>query len=109
MISLDEYHNFLTKIEWTGTTGENEGFSKNKHLQIYPNPASDYIDILYSGEEKILFFEIVDQYGRRIFVKDNLSKTMQFGLDVSDLPTGLYFINLYTESNLVLSKKTIIN
>ena len=92
-----------------GTTGENEGFSKNQHLQIYPNPASDYFDILYSGKEEILFFELIDQYGRRIFIKDNLSKTMQFSLDVSGLPSGLYFINFYTESNMVISKKAIIN
>jgi len=109
MISLEEYHNFLTKIEWTGTTGEIEGFSKNQNLRISPNPASDYIDIQYSGGENILFFELMNQYGKRIFIKEDLSKTIKFSLDVSNLPSGLYFINLYTESNLVISKKAIIN
>lgn len=109
MISLEEYHNFLTKIEWTGTTGEFEGISKNQGLQIFPNPASEYIDIIYSGEEEIVFIEIKDQYGRSVFKKEGLSKINNFGLNVSNLPSGMFFLNLYTENNIVISKKVIIN
>ena len=109
MISLEEYHNFLTKIEWTGTTGEIEGFSENQALQIFPNPASDYINIMYSGEEEILFFELINQYGKRVFIKEDLSQNKYFSLNVSNLPTGIYFINIFTENNLAISKKVIIN
>jgi hypothetical protein len=57
---------------------------------IYPNPTSDYINISYSSiTEKIERIDILNQLGNMVMqVKE--SET----INISDLPSGIYFIHI---------------
>ena len=107
MIEMDEYHNFITKIKWTGTTGENEINNIDKAVQVFPNPANDKIRITISNNNEILFFELIDKYGRKIR-ENRVQQNGQFTVDISDLSTGIYFIYFYTKNEKVISKKIIV-
>lgn len=62
----------------------------NDGFQIYPNPASDYITIVFNSDEP-LSVDFFDLAGRKI-----LHHSMHSGirLDVSQFPKGIYFIKM---------------
>lgn len=64
----------------------------NSSIRIYPNPASDFLNI--SSEKEILNAEIMNIGGQ-------LVKTVSGhfnSVDISDLSDGFYFVKVYTES-----------
>ncbi|NOX48564.1 MAG: T9SS type A sorting domain-containing protein [Chlorobi bacterium] len=105
IIEMDEYHNFLTKIKWTGTTGENE--MTGEGVRVFPNPAKDKIKITILNDNEILSFEIVDKYGRKL-VKKEIRQNGEFIFNTSDLSPGIYFIYFYTQNKNVISEKIIV-
>ncbi|MGK6340909.1 T9SS type A sorting domain-containing protein [Chryseobacterium sp. DT-3] len=62
-----------------------------KTVVVYPNPASDFIKINSSG--KIKNIEIYDMAGKKIEFRSENDK-----IDVSNLSTGNYLINIKTEN-----------
>ena len=109
MIEMDEYHNFITKIKWVGTTGENEIAKKDEFIQVFPNPATDQIEIILTKDDGILYLELMDKYGRKVLTKGRIRENNQFTIDISNLSAGLYFIYFYTMNKEIISKKIIIN
>lgn len=103
----NNYDNFITKLQWSGTTGENKLFDDNNDLLVFPNPATEVISISYSGQEDILFFDMFDRYGRRVS-KRSIVNNGQINIDISNLTSGIYIFNFYTKTSKVLSKKIII-
>ena len=76
------------------------------NLNIYPNPASDYIQISVPEEISIDKFEIVDILGKKVLF-GNLEN--QTNINVEKLNNGVYFLNLYTDKarqtkKIVISK-----
>jgi hypothetical protein len=105
---VNNYDNYITKIQWTGTTGENEAFSGNKRITVYPNPGNNIINILQPENDEIVFLELGDKYGRSIIRKEKNTHTGKLKIDVSDLAPGVYFINVRTKNNKAISEKLII-
>jgi len=108
LIPTNNYDNFITKLQWYGTTGDNEIYNNNRDLRIYPNPATDKINISFSGQEDILFFELIDRYGKQIN-RRNIVNESQININISNLTSGIYIFNFYTKTNKVLSKQIIVN
>lgn len=100
------------KLYFTGFTGQSEGkytfmqeklslvssrdFGAIKMLQVYPNPASDYLNVVldHSGESSL---QIIDMAGRTVFT--NLYNTSGFTnlvLDINHLNSGLFFLKVNT-------------
>ncbi|AZA83847.1 hypothetical protein C1637_13560 [Chryseobacterium lactis] len=67
-----------------------EGKSKNKILQVYPNPASDILNIVATSEIKHV--SVTDISGKMINVRLEGNK-----IDVKSLPTGNYILNVETK------------
>lgn len=70
---------------------------KVERLKLYPNPASDYINVQYANNEAGKTAEIVllDAQGRLLqqFQNDAQGKTEQ-RLNIQDLPNGTYFVKV---------------
>jgi hypothetical protein len=66
------------------------------HFSIFPNPALDKIEI--SGYEEGLL-EISDSFGRSV----NFNFSNQF-IDISDLPSGMYFISIRSKEGIVIKR-----
>ena len=72
-------------------------------LQVYPNPASDRINVLFDlvGQADI---EIIDMTGRRVYnTRHNAGGFTNYSLDVSSLNPGVFFIRVSAdgESNVL--------
>lgn len=73
-----------------------------KDFTIYPNPAKDEINIWIKNDEKYIF-KITNPLGQIVQTSDK--KT----INLRGLPSGEYFLSVYTEKNtLVGSKKFIV-
>lgn len=76
---------------FTTTTGIRET-DLNKNLEIFPNPANDFITIKRPFEQELKYF-IYDAQGKA--VKQETSEK----IDISDLQRGLYFIRAIGEQS----------
>lgn len=87
---------------------ENRGRAENfNKVKIFPNPGSDYINIEFS---KVGIFEslyLTDNLGRR-FLDKNIGSNEQVILDVSNLDSGIYFVNFINNETLFTEKVLIL-
>lgn len=105
---------------WQGTSGVAEGnFSFiqlnavnalgvksveiDSGLSVYPNPVKDILHIKAAGD--VSEFRVFNLAGQKIHSKKNTSKTPQ--LDVSDLPTGNYLLQLIYKNGNATSVRFI--
>ncbi|MFC2119231.1 HYR domain-containing protein, partial [Bacteroidota bacterium] len=64
---------------------------------IYPNPAKEYLNIVYTEGENIENITIIDNQGRRVWEKE--INESYYVLDVSDFKLGLYFLQVKLPEN----------
>jgi hypothetical protein len=88
-------------IRMNNTNGINEYVNNSLEGLLFPNPAENKISIkLNSAISKI---EILDSKGQLILLqKDNL-------IDISNLPSGIYFVKVFTENGKLFSSKFVKN
>lgn len=67
-------------------------------FSVYPNPATEYVDIKLSGSDQLTGFYLYDLTGKLIFQKrvenENLSVSSTTRIDVSSLRPGIYLVKL---------------
>ena len=70
-------------------------------LTIYPNPASDYINILFSAKSTGSIVSIVDLNGRILYSEHgNNASFNNWQVDISDLPAGFYTVVVEQDSQV---------
>ena len=79
----------------------------NKKINIYPNPAKDFI-IIDNSINNILKIDILNINGMLIKSFSPADKKI-IKLSVSDLPKGIYIVRINNEENTNYFKKLIIN
>ena len=93
-----------------GTLGSSSYDIDDEEILIYPNPTDDYINIeLDHFEYKDLQIEISDINGKTIKRFDSNIEAEILKINIEDLKSGIYFLNLLENSERILSKKIIIN
>ncbi len=88
----------LFKSGCTGTTSVDEEFADKKlSIEMYPNPASSFLNIALSNIEEGTQIRVFDGKGGQIEafkVENNLSQNHNFQLNISNYPIGSYFIHV---------------
>ncbi len=74
----------------------------DESISVYPNPASDYINIELTYDQTILAINCYDIFGKKV-----LKTSQNTQLDLSKLMSGMYFIEIKTDIGSV-TKKIII-
>ncbi len=69
-----------------------EDFNFSKYLNLYPNPASQVLNISQNDSIEIQSFEIFDALGQLVIAVPNAKMTSN--IDISKLRTGTYFIKV---------------
>lgn len=93
-----------------GVLSSSNILNDEKGITIYPNPTHDYINIdLSEFEYDNLEIEITDITGKTIRKIDTIIETEVLKINVEDLKSGIYFINLLENSKRVSTHKIIIN
>jgi hypothetical protein len=92
---------------FTNTVLNNDTFTNNKNVSIYPNPVKDNLNINikdFSGEVSV---KIIDINGREVFNKNINNFITSNMLDLSSFSSGIYVLKLSGEG-LNYSEKIII-
>lgn len=75
-------------------------------FRLYPNPTSDVLYVESSNSEVSQSYQILDAMGTIVF-SDKLNAGSS--IDVSRLPTGLYYLQLLTLNELITKKFSVIH
>jgi hypothetical protein len=87
------------------STGIFEGIDEkfvNDLISIFPNPAIDKITIETSGVVKESYLEIVNIEGQKLMTSQITQSQTQ--IDISSLPSGVYFVRLTNDKTVELGK-----
>jgi len=102
---------FLCSFEEENCFETNIGVGINNYssnLFLYPNPTTGKLKI-ENGELRIINVEVFDVYGRKQKAEGRKQKAEgEIEIDLSNLAAGVYFVKIYTESEIV-TKKVIKN
>lgn len=76
-----------------------------KSLRVYPNPATDFVNFVWEGDATYLI-RITDAHGKAVAEPSRVESG--YSLDVSTLPSGLYFYKLYSNQDISTHGKFIL-
>lgn len=91
----------------TGTLSLTD-FDLEQEISIYPNPATDYVNIKSNISEKVKSIEFYNALGQRIYY-ENVFNISDIKIDVSNFRKGIYFVKVNFESTKIVSSKLILN
>jgi hypothetical protein len=77
------------------------------HFRIYPNPASESINIVYDVQQHALF-ELFDLWGRKVTATTLYSYHKNRVVHVNELPPGLYSYSITSLQAQLQSGKIVI-
>jgi hypothetical protein len=87
---------------YSDITGINE-VTDNYNVSIYPNPANDYLMINTTTNEN-LKIEIYTIRGQSVISTECINNASQMRIDISQLPSGMYFIRIANNQNNITKK-----
>jgi len=73
----------------------NNVFTKNNNITVYPNPASDKLNIEFDETTKNVSFSIADLSGKTIISSTLINSSL---IDISGLNIGMYLLNIGTDN-----------
>ncbi len=78
--------------------------SQRANASIFPNPTNGNVSVISSDEiESVEMYNAIGTIAKK-FSSVNALSTI---LDISELPTGIYFMKILTKNNFVLTRKLI--
>lgn len=79
-----------------GSLSAKESLKTTDDFKVYPNPASETLNIQYQSDEKEVKAEIIDDKGLTVSIKNIKSGNGSFNekMDLRGLPAGMYFIKI---------------
>lgn len=92
--------NFIFEVSISNSTLSLDDFVKNKNIQLFPNPSSDFIII--SNLEKIETFSILNTLGQEV-VKGKIINDEK--IDISNFKNGLYFLRFENGNTIKFIKE----
>lgn len=91
----------------TGTLSLTD-FDLEKEISIFPNPATNFLNIKSNSTEKIKSIEFYNTLGQLVYY-NNVSNISDIKIDISNLKKGIYFVKINFENSKVASSKLILN
>lgn len=89
------------------TSIKNESTAKQINVQVYPNPASNFLTVACTEMNNDVVVTITDISGK-IHYKNTASQIHTLQVDTHDFSEGLYFVQIQTE-NIIQTKKIFIS
>jgi hypothetical protein len=91
----------------TAISPESEG---DLHINVYPNPADDYLEVVLSGstgmKKEISLQNVMGQIIDSKILNENIGKTT---LDLSNIPDGIYLLRLTAGKSLFTRKINVVH
>ncbi|MDC3030136.1 T9SS type A sorting domain-containing protein [Flavobacteriales bacterium] len=80
-------------------------YNQNK-LSVFPNPASNYLDVIVDSEQSFHLLELFDMQGRKVHSKQIWD--VKNRLDIQFLERGTYLLKVYSKGQQ-LTKRIVLN
>ena len=99
-IKATDGQNMYYSDQFSYTLGDAYGIDITKDISgvaVFPNPTNSYF--IVKSPAPVIKIEVLDSKGKSLFIKTNDAL-----IDMSSYPTGLYFIRIYTDDKLVITK-----
>jgi hypothetical protein len=96
--------NSFIRFTYDASVGIQQQFSGNKSIGVYPNPANSYVTFVnpLSNDEMLRVYTL---QGKLLFI-DQVSGNSNYMLNLSDLPEGMYVVEMGTlRSKFIVSKR----
>jgi hypothetical protein len=79
---------------------------KGNNMKLFPNPSSEFV-IIDLDKDKISSITVVNSLGQTLAVFEDVN-TQRFEMSLSELPSGIYFMNTYSDKGSKFSSKLIV-
>ncbi len=101
-----EIWRFFNKYKLNTLTSVSTLNKPQNEIELYPNPSNDVISIKFNTEIPVNYnVQIKDVLGKIIQIESNSPNTMA----VTNLPSGIYFLEIVSSKKIVLTQKFIKN
>lgn len=90
-------------MKFTENQLNNHDANFNIPVSLYPNPSSDYIEVRTNNEITINSIEIYDLLGRKCLNTTLINNR----IDINQLISGVYTLNMHTTDGITISKKIV--
>jgi len=97
---------FFSKYTLNGLLTSNEIIDSAKAVSIIPNPATDLVYLEFENDMSAKFISIYDIAGK--VIKQIKSPTDKLQIDVAGWTPATYFIQIYTDNEVVTKKMIVI-
>ena len=77
-------------------------------ITLYPNPASDYVNLSFIEAGEDYKIEIYDALGKKVLQKNNISSSSDGRIYLNGISPGIYYINIYSDTDQT-TKKLVVN
>jgi len=90
---------------------QSQTFSQDEieNVRLYPNPASDIINLFFNAETKEnTVFELYDISSRKILMQNIPPKTIDYTISLKNIKSGIYYCRISNNNNNLLLKSKLI-
>ncbi|NVN96548.1 MAG: T9SS type A sorting domain-containing protein [Bacteroidetes bacterium] len=82
---------------------------ESETLRLYPNPASDIVNLIFNSEtEGNTVFELYDISSRKLLMQNIPPKTIEYTISLINIKSGIYYCRISNNNNNVLLKSKLI-
>lgn len=101
---IDDVH-----FEFAQNVFDQSGFDNQTKVQLYPNPATDQVNLVMNEASGLIKLEIIDLQGCRVLIKDMnpVQENVPVSLNLAGLSKGVYFLKLSGDTFLETKKLVI--
>jgi hypothetical protein len=79
------------------------------NIMMYPNPAKNQVTISIDNTNEVIEnINIIDMLGKQVIRLNKVNEVTKL-IDITSLNTGIYFVEIETQSKLYVKRKLIIN
>ncbi len=96
---------YADNLGFSGTVADIADDHYDANISLYPNPSSEklFVDMSTLQVSRV-YYSIVNNEGRQLKSENNCGFSSMLSLDISDIPTGIYDLNIYTEKGIITKK-----
>lgn len=110
-LGVTHTNQFLTIVEGAHPVGVFNIKKQDISINIYPNPSSDLVNIVFKNdlitEQNTIEIQIIDQSGKELIRRSNIELINT--IDLQNFNSGVYIINIWEENKLIGSEKLTVN
>ena len=108
-VSDDAFVFLVDDIEINTTSTSIDDLNSIQNISIYPNPTSDYINVVSSFSGKNMHITVTNMIGEIIdVVTYNNFSAGEHKIDMSKFDAGIYYININADNKVISEKITLI-